>query len=249
MTAYYFAGRYSRNAELRTYRDELQAKVPGARVTSRWVDQHGGEVEASYTPETLAADPEGCWKYGQADLEDLANAEAIISFTGDGGGGKGGRHVEHGVAIAYVDNGPWLATGDFRLVVVGPREHIFHCHPATEVYPTWREFLDAEVAQEAQVTTVDTRTWCDVMEMDRAGCAHCRPADERRRLAELEDSIRGHAASPRSREVVPEGGFELGPVFSARYDGECRGSCGEAIFVGDRIRVSRVGWVHEGCEP
>lgn len=147
MTTYYFAARYSRNAELRTYRNELEATVPGAKVTSRWIDQHGGAVETSFTPEVLAADPEGCWKYGLADLEDLANAEAIISFTGGGGGGKGGRHVEHGVAIAYVGNGPWLSSGDFRLIVVGSPEHIFHCHPATEVYATWRNFLAAEVVR------------------------------------------------------------------------------------------------------
>jgi hypothetical protein len=147
MTTYYFAARYSRNAELRGYRDELQDRVPDAKVTSRWIDQHGGTQETSYLPELLNADPEGCWANGQADLEDLAAAEVIVSFTG--GGGKGGRHVEHGIAIAYADNGPWLApnAAQFRLVVVGPREHIFHCHPATEVHATWGDFLAAEVAR------------------------------------------------------------------------------------------------------
>lgn len=83
-TRYYFAARYSRNAELRGYRDELTAAVPDAEVTSRWIDQHGGELAVSYTPEALAADPDACWKHGQADLEDLANADAIVSFTGKG---------------------------------------------------------------------------------------------------------------------------------------------------------------------
>jgi hypothetical protein len=147
-TRYYFASRYSRNAELRGYRDQLTDAIPGAVVTSRWIDQHGGELEASYTPEVLAADPEGCWKHGQADLEDLANADAIVSFTGNGGGGKGGRHIEHGVAIAMHWGTEELAGGDFRLIVVGPRENIFHCHPATEVYPTWDAFLAAEVARD-----------------------------------------------------------------------------------------------------
>lgn len=149
---YYFASRYSRNAELREYRDQITDAIPGTVVTSRWIDCHGGELAVSYTPDMLAADPEACWKHGQADLEDLSDSTAIVSFTGPGG--KGGRHVEHGIAIAYADNGPWLApnAAQYRLIVVGPREHIFHCHPATEVYPTWDAFLAAEVArQKAQV--------------------------------------------------------------------------------------------------
>jgi len=146
VTLYYFAARYSRHAELRNYRRQLTVGVPGSVVTSRWIDCHDGELYASYTPEVLNATPEDCWRHGQADLEDLARAEAIVWFTGDGGGGKGGRHIEHGVAIAYNDNHPMLTAsgGPFRLIVVGPRENIFHCHPATEVYPTWLEFLGHE---------------------------------------------------------------------------------------------------------
>lgn len=150
MTAYYFAARYSRNAELRGYRDQLVAAIPGAVVTSRWIDCHEdivGGLEQSFTPEALAADPVGCWQFGQHDLEDLASADAIVSFTGEGGGGKGGRHIEHGLAIAYVDNHPWTAgaAGDrFRLIVIGPRENIFHCHPATEVHDSWSAFLAGE---------------------------------------------------------------------------------------------------------
>ncbi len=119
-------------------------------MTSRWIDQHpdivGGQ-QRSFTPMELAADPEGCWLFGQHDLEDLANAEVIISFTSADNGGKGDRHIEHGIAIAYVDNYPWAnheAEDVFRLVVVGPRENIFHCHPATEVYDTWRAFMAHE---------------------------------------------------------------------------------------------------------
>lgn len=142
MMRYYFAGRYSRHAELARYRDQL-VLLPNTEVTSRWIDCHDGELEASYTPEALAADPAGCWKHGAADLADLLTADAIVSFTGDGGGGKGGRHIEHGVAMHM-----WrrLEPG-FRLIVVGPRENIFHCHPATEVYPDWSAFLYHELLE------------------------------------------------------------------------------------------------------
>ncbi len=151
MTAYYFAGRYSRNPELRAYRDQIVTAVPGSVVTSRWIDCHPdivGGLEQSFTPDALNTDPAGCWQFGQHDLEDLSKADAIVSFTGDGGGGKGGRHIEHGIAIAYVDNHPWTVGGSpgapFRLIVVGPRENIFHCHPATEAYESWIEFLGHE---------------------------------------------------------------------------------------------------------
>jgi hypothetical protein len=138
---YYFAGRYSRHAELAGYRDQLQL-IPDAVVTSRWIDQHGGELEVSYTPEVLAADPAACWKLGLHDLEDLKSSRAVVSFTGNGGGGKGGRHVEHGVGLILNELRP--ITG-FRLIVIGPRENIFHCHPATEVYPDFTAFLAHEV--------------------------------------------------------------------------------------------------------
>ena len=88
MTCYYFAAR----------RDRLVATIPNAIVTSRWIDCHNDELEQSYTPEVLNADPAGCWKYGRDDLNDLNAADVIVSFTGQGGGGKGGRHVEHGYA-------------------------------------------------------------------------------------------------------------------------------------------------------
>jgi hypothetical protein len=44
LTTYYFAARYSRNAEMRRYRNELAALIPDAKVTSRWIDQHGGTL-------------------------------------------------------------------------------------------------------------------------------------------------------------------------------------------------------------
>lgn len=136
MTSYYFAARYSRNPEMRECREQLLAALPSALVTSRWIDCHNGEVEGSFTPETLAAETEQCWKYGLADVEDLMAAEAIVTFTGNGGGGKGGRHVEHGMAMG----------AHHRIIVVGPREHIFHCDPRTEVYDSWLNFLEHEVA-------------------------------------------------------------------------------------------------------
>lgn len=139
-TYYYFAARYSRHPEMRGYRDELLTSGLDVEVTSRWIDCHDDELEQSYTPEALNFDPAGCWRHGEHDLEDLDAADVLVSFTGNGGGGKGGRHIEHGY---------WLSTHQRygRTVIVGPRENIFHCHPATEVYPDWASFLAAEIAR------------------------------------------------------------------------------------------------------
>lgn len=141
MTAYYFAARYSRHPEMRDYRDALIKALPDAVVTSRWIDQHAGTLPNSFMQGVLNSDPEACWKYGLIDMTDLDAADVVVSFT-TVGGGKGGRHIEHGYAIAKGK----------RLAIVGPRENIFHAHPATDVYGTWDEFLAAETWRSADLS-------------------------------------------------------------------------------------------------
>ena len=135
---YYFASRYSNHPLMRECRDQLEAAIPGAKVVAHWIDCHNEELEQSYTPEALNADPEGCWRRGRADLQDLLLADALVSFTG--AGGKGGRHIEHGFAMAMNH-----FFGAPRIVIVGARENVFHCDPEVEVYATFAEFLAAEV--------------------------------------------------------------------------------------------------------
>ena len=121
----YLAARYSRNAEMRGVRDVLEAF--GHEVTSRWIDQHGGNLLESIVAEKLNADPEGCAHYALVDLEDLQAADVVISFTSAGGGGKGGRHIEFGLALGLGKH----------VVIVGPRENVFHTLPNIEWYPDW----------------------------------------------------------------------------------------------------------------
>lgn len=142
---YYFAGAYARRDELAAYADQLFEMLFGAdRVTSRWLfdpqEGHdaGFSAEGLTNPETIKL----AWHYGQRDMEDIRSARAIVSFTGEGS--RGGRHVEHGIGLLLNDLRP--ITG-YRLIVVGPREHVFHCHPATEVYPDWAAFLAHEIEQ------------------------------------------------------------------------------------------------------
>lgn len=120
----YLAARYSRHPEMRGVRDVLEAV--GYTVTSRWIDMHGGKYPSSFTPEILNSDPAYCGALGLHDVEDVTAADICISFT-EGGGGKGGRHVEFGIALGL----------GRRLIVVGPREHIFHTLPQVEHYEDW----------------------------------------------------------------------------------------------------------------
>ena len=118
----YLASRYNRNAEMRQVRDRLVAL--GQEVTSRWIDLHGGLRPNSATTEELNDSPGYGAEYAIADLEDIERADVVISFTGFGG--KGGRHVEFGIALALLKIN----------LVVGPREHVFHSLPSVGHFAT-----------------------------------------------------------------------------------------------------------------
>jgi hypothetical protein len=126
----YLATRYSRNAEMRAIRDDLTAL--GHEVTSRWIDQHGGDLPESIVAEKLNSEPENCFKYAQIDVDDLTAADTVVSFTCDGGG-KGGRHVEYGLALGLGK----------RLILVGSRENVFHTLPQVEWYADAAAMLGA----------------------------------------------------------------------------------------------------------
>ena len=105
----YLAAQYNRAAEMREVRALLCRR--GHEVTSHWID--------------LDHETEGTPRYAQEDFYDVAAADAVVSFTSANGGGHGGRHVEFGIGLAL----------NKRLIIVGPRENIFHALPQVEVYP------------------------------------------------------------------------------------------------------------------
>lgn len=144
---YYFAGAYARRTELAVYADEIQSAIGTAKVVSTWlttdlgIPDEGFSVGQLTTPEAVKQ----AWTFGKRDVADLWKADVIVSFTGSGE--RGGRHVEFGIALDLVTSDGWDGSSDVpRLVVIGPREHVFHCHPATEVYVDWRMFLQHEVS-------------------------------------------------------------------------------------------------------
>jgi hypothetical protein len=140
---YYFAGAYARRAELVGRAMELEMGVAGAFVTSSWLANDETPADAGFSAGDLVGDRVAeAWSFAHEDLADLAESQVIVSFTGQGE--RGGRHVEHGYAMAFRE----LSHPLFRLIVVGPREHVFHCHPDTEVYADFAAFLQHEINRE-----------------------------------------------------------------------------------------------------
>lgn len=150
MTRVYFCARFGRRDELRSYRAALMADALGRRyeVRSSWLDVAGGlsadgvelVSEDGTRPERDAAYAR---RAADADLAEVIASDLLIAFT-DGAAGRGGRHVELGVALA-------LGIG---VVVVGPREHIFHSAGGVlEVVPDWAAcvgWLASEIAERAR---------------------------------------------------------------------------------------------------
>jgi hypothetical protein len=143
----YLAAAYPRHPEMRRYRDQLEAM--GHKITSRWIE--GEEIEADDgTVEAIArVKPRTLERFAKTDIEDIDKATCMISFT-DGTLARGGRHAEFGYA---------LATG-LQLVVVGPREHVFHHMPEVEHFETWEaavRFFERQGAIRAMASLVESQ--------------------------------------------------------------------------------------------
>ena len=125
----YLASAFCRAEEMRAVRDRLT--TIGHHVTSTWHDIEGGQAKEKSFDYRLDTDTEWCASFAQVDLDCMSAADTVISFTG--GGGRGGRHVEFGYGLAH----------NQRLIVVGPREHVFHCLSCVDVYSDVDAMLSA----------------------------------------------------------------------------------------------------------
>lgn len=73
-------------------------------------------------------------RFAIMDMEDVAKCELVIAYTEEGEGpgtGRGGRHVEFGAAIAM----------NKEVVIVGPRENVFHYLPGLMAFDTLEDAL------------------------------------------------------------------------------------------------------------
>ena len=114
----YLASRYSRRIELMGYRHELQSI--GHKVTSRWLDlDHQDASWRATMSDDVSTDnaAELRCKFATEDFNDVLAADVLIAFTESpsSNSGRGGRHVELGIAIGRGK----------PVYVVGHRENIF----------------------------------------------------------------------------------------------------------------------------
>lgn len=116
----YLAAQYKQKNELREYADSLRAD--GHAVVAEWLKE-------PYDPNCALADltDESLRQIAEQDCNDIRRADVVMSFTvpETEATKRGGRHVEFGYALAF----------DKRLIVVGPKENIFHHLGDVEVYP------------------------------------------------------------------------------------------------------------------
>lgn len=126
----YLAARYSRQAELRGYADQIHAQT-GHKIEARWLN--GNHELAPGTPRRQGVE------FALEDYEDVRSADLVIVFTEDpdkpkAGRARGGYHVEYGLALAW-QKPVWI---------VGHRENVFHWldWPRIEFFPEWESALD-----------------------------------------------------------------------------------------------------------
>ena len=131
----YLAARYSRLEELQGYADDLRAI--GHRVEARWllgdhqIHEGADKVEAATVSVPLEGRP-----FALDDYVDVLEADMLIAFSEEpraGGASRGGRHVEFGMALAWGK----------LVVVVGPRENVFHTLQMVNHFWRWSEALEA----------------------------------------------------------------------------------------------------------
>jgi len=135
----YLASRYSRLQEMQLIANELQ--TAGHEIVSRWVQGNHQIDDEDLNPV--------CWqksrqvgysahrdneraRFAIEDWEDLHQADVLVCFTEPprSTNSRGGRHVEFGIALSL----------RLRVIIVGPRENVFHCLPAVEWYPNLASF-------------------------------------------------------------------------------------------------------------
>jgi len=138
----YLASRYSRRKELCEYRTRI--RTMGHTVTSRWLD---GDHQITDDGKPLGEEGERVFEdmddprgdalrqlFLRHDMDDVRAADVLIAFTETPrapGGGRGGRHVELGLALGWHK----------RIIIVGPRENLFCWHETITCVPTIEKAL------------------------------------------------------------------------------------------------------------
>lgn len=140
----YIAARFSKRHEANQLANHLQDL--GHEITSRWVLPGSDHVVPTGMSEQ-AADSER-QRFALEDLEDVISADCCISLMEEPrGNGRGGRHIEFGIAVAL----------HHRLMIVGPRETVFHHLPWVERFVSCDQLIEALGRDTVNQHEVDTR--------------------------------------------------------------------------------------------
>lgn len=135
----YLASRYVDKPIMRDLRDQLVEL--GYVVTSRWLDGHDQSSDG-----TASRTAELNQQFAEEDEEDILAADVLILFNplSVHGTGKGGRHVETGMALSV----------GMPVFLWGVRENVFHFNRHVKAYEHLPELLDALAAL--------TRVWVEL---------------------------------------------------------------------------------------
>jgi hypothetical protein len=125
----YLAAAYSRRLELYEYAKRLEDN--GFWVNARWVLEGHDIPEGTSDKEAARLRA----KWAQEDWDDINKSTMVVSFT-DGtldyqSRKRGGRHVEFGIGLA----------SDKEMVLIGPRENVFHHLPEVKQFADFEKFL------------------------------------------------------------------------------------------------------------
>lgn len=122
---FYISARYGRRLEAEELGRVLLEE--GHEITSRWIWRDQPDDYETATHEEVA-------DYAEEDIEDVMNAEALITLSEPSNNpyGRGGRHVEFGFALGMGK----------ELYVIGPLENIFHYMDNVVVSETVADFLE-----------------------------------------------------------------------------------------------------------
>ena len=132
----YIASRFSRRHEAHALGRRLQAL--GHTITSRWSLPDSDHVKPVGMSKQ-AADAER-QRFAVEDIEDLQAADCCISFMQPPrDNSRGGRQVEFGYALAL----------GHRMIIIGPRETVFHHLPGVEHYASAEDLVDALITEGA----------------------------------------------------------------------------------------------------
>jgi len=130
VSAIYIAARFSRRPEANELARKLQAR--GHTITSRWVKPDTNHVLPAGLSEQ-AADAERT-RFAIEDVADVIAADWMISLMEEPrSNGRGGRHVEFGMALAR----------GCRVTIIGPRETVFHHLPSVEHFDNVAAFWES----------------------------------------------------------------------------------------------------------